>query len=277
MKKTSWAIIIGASKGIGLETAKILAKRGMRLTLISRGKQDLDKAAEICKKVSRDPSIIESYPADAINFDEIKKCLSPSLEKWGAPNYLINVVGYAHPNYIQDLTPDIFKKNMEVNYLGQIIPTLVVLPYMRSAKAGQIAFVSSMAGFLGIMGYASYTPTKFAIVGLAEGLRHELKPWNIKISILYPPDTQTPGFDKENEIKPKECAMISEGASLLSAEKVAMKFIKGLIHKRFRILPGETFWIYHLNRLIPRLVRSFIDSDYRKALKKTGNLPTKNT
>ena len=92
-----------------------------------------------------------------------------------------------------------------------------LLPHFMAARKGHIVNVSSMMGYFGIMGYAAYAPTKFAIVGLTEALRHELKPYNIGMSVLYPPDTDTPGFEKENRTKPGECAMMSSKVKLLSA------------------------------------------------------------
>ena len=85
------------------------------------------------------------------------------------------MVGYAYPQYIQNLQIQDFKKNMEVNYYGQLNPILCILPYFMQRKRGYIANVSSMMGYFGIMGYATYAPTKFAIAGLTEALRHELK------------------------------------------------------------------------------------------------------
>ena len=76
---------------------------------------------------------------------------------------MINVVGYAYPQYVQELTLEDYKKCMEVNYYGQLIPTLILLPYFMAARKGHIANVSSMMGYFGIMGYAAYAPTKFAI------------------------------------------------------------------------------------------------------------------
>ena len=114
---------------------------------------------------------------------------------------------------------------MEVNYYGQLVPILILLPYFMEARRGHIANVSSMMGYFGIIGYAAYAPTKFALVGLTEVLRHELKPYNISCSVLYPPDTDTPGFKKENETKPPECAELSAGVKMLSAHEVAEVFV----------------------------------------------------
>ena len=120
------------------------------------------------------------------------------------------------------------------------------------------------------MGYATYSPTKHAIVGLAETLRHELKPFAVRISVLYPPDTRTPGFQKENQTKPPECAILSEKAELLELEEVAETFIEGVLSNKFQILPGKARLYWRLFRHLPRLVRMLIDSDYARARKKLG-------
>ena len=120
------------------------------------------------------------------------------------------------------------------------------------------------------MGYAAYAPTKFALVGLTEVLRHELKPYNINFSVLYPPDTDTPGFEIENRTKPEECALMSESVKTLSAEKVAEIFVAGLIRKKYAILPGEAGLVWRLNRHFPWLVRWITDRDYRQARRKLG-------
>ena len=138
---------------------------------------------------------------------------------------MFNVVGYAYPQNIQILQLEDFKKNLEVNYYGQLVPILILVPHFIEAKKGHIANVSSIAGYLGVAGYATYAPSKYAIVGLTDVLRHELRSYNITFSILYPPDTETPGFDLENKTKPKEIALFSERAGLMTAEEVAEKFL----------------------------------------------------
>lgn len=86
---------------------------------------------------------------------------------------------------------------MRVNYLGGVYCTKSVVDSMKSRKFGRILFVSSQAGQIGVYGYTAYSATKFAIRGLAEALQMELKPFNIYISVSYPPDTDTPGFKEE--------------------------------------------------------------------------------
>ncbi|MHA1584928.1 MAG: SDR family oxidoreductase [Promethearchaeota archaeon] len=264
-------VIGGGSKGIGLETSKDIVKLGGSLCIIARGKEALKKAANDCEKIiTSNKQFVETIICDTTDMDALKPLLEAFIQTHGTPDYLINVVGYAYPQYVEKLTLEDIKKNTDVNFYGQLVPILILLPYFIKAKKGHIANVSSVCGFLGIMGYTTYAPSKFAIVGLTETLRNELSPYNIKFSILYPPDTKTPGFDKENEIKPKECALISEGAKVLSAAQVAEVFIKGILKNKFNIYPGESKFISTMKRLFPKLVFSIIDGDLKKARKKLG-------
>ena len=190
------------------------------------------------------------------------------INKHGVPYYLVNAIGYACAKYIQDLKLDDFQQNMNINYYGQLIPIMILLPHFMKEEKGHIINFSSMMGYFGIMGYAAYAPTKHALVGLSEVLRNELLPYNIKISVVYPPDTNTPGLIKENETKPQECLMMSEGAKMLEPEEVADVVIEGILKEKFNILPGEAKLIWRLFRHFPKIVRNVIDKDYEKARKK---------
>ena len=76
-------------------------------------------------------------------------------------------------------------------------------------KNGNIANISSVLGYMGVFGYAAYGAAKFAVVGLSECLRQDLLPYNIKVSVIYPPDTDTPQWHEENKIKPGETRALS--------------------------------------------------------------------
>jgi 3-dehydrosphinganine reductase len=266
-------VICGGSKGIGKETAKEIARLGGSLCLVARGEEALRETVEEVKALFVSPDqFIDWIVCDATDYDVLAPLLTDFVEQRGTPDYLINVVGYAYPEYILNLTLDDFKQNMDVNYYGQIVPTQILLPHFIEAGKGHISFVSSMLGFMGIIGYATYAPSKYALVGIAEVLRHEIKPLGIDVSILYPPDTDTPGFEIENQTKPPETAMLSETAKLFTAEDVASAYIGGLLKKKFHIVIGEGRWIWPLSRYFPRLVHLIIDSDLIKARKKMGKL-----
>jgi 3-dehydrosphinganine reductase len=115
---------------------------------------------------------------------------------------------------------------VQINYLGSIYCTQACLPSMQQHGAGRIVFVSSQAGQLGVFGYTSYCSTKFALKGLAESLQMELARENIYITLVFPSDTDTPGFKEENKSKPKETQMINKTSGVLSADQVAKEIIQ---------------------------------------------------
>ncbi|TFG19244.1 MAG: SDR family NAD(P)-dependent oxidoreductase [Promethearchaeota archaeon] len=264
-------IICGGSKGIGKETAKLFAKLGANILIIARNLDALEETKEEClQNAIVEDQEIEIQSCDCTDFDSLHPIIENYISKNGAPDFLINVVGYAHAQYVEKLSITDFKKNFETNYYGQLVPTMIVIPHMMKEKKGQIAFVSSVMGYMGFLGFASYSPSKFALVGLAECLRNELKPYNIPISVLYPSDTDTPGLKIENSTKPHECSVISGNAKLLQPDEVAKFFVKGILKKKFNIMNGEVKLYWWIKRIAPRLVFSFIDADLKKARKEMG-------
>lgn len=105
------------------------------------------------------------------------------------PDFAVFSAGSATPGYFVEQSIDVFRRTMDLNYMAVVVALKTVLPYMMRRKQGHIVLISSAAGVSGWLGYASYAPTKFAVRGLAESLRHELIGCNIDVSIAYPPDT----------------------------------------------------------------------------------------
>ncbi len=263
------ALIVGGSKGIGKAVAGEFAKNGGNVCIIARDKKDLQKAADdISKLCINQRQTVLAISCNAADMKQIGKALADYVKKSGVPDYLLNFVGYAYPEYVRNLDFADFKKNMETNYFGQLAPILALLPYFLKEKKGHIVNCSSVVGFLGMMGYASYSPTKFAICGLTESLRHELKPHGIRCSILYPPDTDTPGFSRENQTKPVEVKIMSQGGGFMTPEQVARKLLHGIARKKFYILPGQSRLLWTIVRHFPRLSHAIMDAELQKAVRK---------
>jgi 3-dehydrosphinganine reductase len=269
--KDKTAVLVGASKGIGKETAKTLVSLGCSVCIIARHPETLESAAaEIRSLIRHQEQFVDTIQCDATDMEQIHPCLTEFVGRRGVPDYLVNLVGRANPRYVQETSLADYRDSIEANYFGQLIPTMVLLPALIEARRGHIAFVSSMLGFMGIMGYAAYTPTKHALVGLAEVLRQELIPYGIQISILFPPDTDTPGFEVENKSKPEETALLSSNVKLMTAQDVAEAFVDGLLRRRYFILPGEAGLVWRVNRLFPWLVRWIADRQFRQARASLG-------
>ena len=94
---------------------------------------------------------------------------------------------------------------------------------------------SSAVAFSGFVGYAQYAPSKFALRGLADCLRNELKAHNIAVTIYFPSSMDTPGFAEENKTKPAECKEIEGSASLITADQAADNLLSGLARGHYAI------------------------------------------
>jgi 3-dehydrosphinganine reductase len=265
------AIVCGGSQGIGRSTAAEIIRQGGSVAVVARGNGALQQAAERLRALAQDPGqFVEVIAGDTTDRDDIGPKLEAFMEGRGVPDYLINAVGYAQPDYASNLALEDYQRQMDFNYFGQLIPTLVVLPHMVAERRGHIAFVSSVLGYLGMIGYASYSPSKFALVGLAEVLRHELRPDGVRVSVFYPADTDTPGLARENVTKPSETQGLSGNVKVAHPDDVARQFVKGILRGKFHILAsGAGLW-WRLQRYAPQLIRVYGDRYLRKARRRAG-------
>ena len=131
--------------------------------------------------------------------------------------------------------------------------------YLAAAK-GRIAFVCSVAGYIGLIGYTAYTPSKFAMTGLAECLRMEGKRDGIKVSILYPGDTRTPLLEYEHQHALPETLEINKGIKVKDPDEVARLFQKGVESGKFEIYCDVESRFYRIFKtLMPNLFYRIID------------------
>lgn len=222
-------IVTGGSEGIGRAIAEAAIGRGATVSLIAR-------RPELLKATAAELGPSASWAAaDVRDRAELGTAVEKLVGRSGPCDVMVANAGYARPGRFWELPDDEFRAEVDVNYLGAVHAVAAVVPSMRERGKGHLCFVSSTAGLLGIYGYSAYAPTKFAIRGLAESLRSELAPERIVVSVVYPPDTDTPGFAKENEAKPAETAAISGAVKAVPAEKVAAAAIKGIERDRFTI------------------------------------------
>lgn len=241
------AIVTGGSSGIGKAVAKLLAQQGANLTLIARDRPKLLQAQQEISTIKLNQSQqINIAIADVADRAFITSVIEEAIANLGAPILLITSAGIAHPGYFSEIPLEMFEQTMAVNYFGSLYSVKAVLPAMIERQQGQMVLISSAAGLIGVYGYSAYCPSKFAIRGLAESLRGELKPKGINLMVVYPPDTDTPQLAAENKIKPLETKKITASAKVLSAEAVAEEILRGVAKNKFAIAPGAELKI--LNR-----------------------------
>jgi len=254
-------IITGGSSGIGKACGKKLASLGANITIVARDKNKLSIAkTEIEKNSQNKTQKIVDIVADVSDRSQIEKAIELSVNKIGDPDILITSAGIAVPGYFQQQSLEIFERSMAINYFGSLYAIKAVLPFMINKKQGNIVLISSGAGAIGIYGYTTYSPTKFALTGLAECLRSELKPFKINVSIVYPPDTDTPQLQAENKTKPAATKMITGTAKLWNAENVAKIIVEGIENNSFTIAPGlEMTLLLKLNSFLKPILNWYFD------------------
>ncbi|MHA1671754.1 MAG: SDR family oxidoreductase [Promethearchaeota archaeon] len=269
--KDKSAIVCGGSQGIGKATAKLFVQLGGNVCIVARTLEKLKATAEEIKSVIiNENQFVEIISCDTSNMDQVESLFNEYIKNFGVPDYLFNIVGISLPDYTEKLTIENFRFHMNTNFFGQLCPIKTLLPHYIARKEGYFINMSSVAGFIGLMGYAAYTSTKFAIVGLSEVLRNEYKPYNINVSMIFPPDTNTPGLREEAKTRPEELNIISERGGLLQPEEVAEKILKGVLKKQLYIFPGSAKFMWRMMRFFPKLVHLVTDGDLKKAQKKMG-------
>jgi 3-dehydrosphinganine reductase len=232
------ALITGGSSGIGLAAARRLIGEGWRVSLLARDMDRLRAAAEQLRALPGAAQAVSVYSADVADARACEISVTAAIAACGTPHLVLACAGVARPGHFESIPLADFQRAMAVNYFGALHTVRAALPSMKAAGAGHDAFISSGAGLIGIFGYSAYAPSKFAVRGLAEVLRAELAPAGIGVSVVYPPDTDTPQLEQENRSKPAETRAITAGGGVLSADAVARAMLEGVSQGRFVIAPG---------------------------------------
>jgi 3-dehydrosphinganine reductase len=247
------ALITGGSSGIGLAIAKNLASRGANIWIMARDCNKLNAACEEISALRKSPQQnIDFVPADVSNLEQVTRALQPMIAA-GVPDLLINSAGITFPGLFDQLDHSIFRDMMEVNYFGTLYVTKALVPGMIQRGSGHIVNVSSLVGLHGLYGYSAYSPSKFALRGLSDALRYELKPLGVRVSIAFPADTQTPQLEFENRYKPPVLKALVEGNSKASSpQSVADRILRAVQKNQYLILPStdSVLW-YAVTVLFP--------------------------
>ena len=256
-------IITGGSSGIGKALVIKLVELGAHVWILAR---DEVKIKNLIEEMGEKSTFIKYYLVDVQKFEDLKTIANDLQQKNMKLHGLINCAGVAHPAEFDDLNMDHYRWMMDVNYFGTVNTVHAFTQYM--SKGSFIVNISSMAGIIGVYGYAAYGPSKFAVRGFTDVIRSELKSKKIHVSIVYPPNTDTPGLTHENKIKPAITKKIEGSANVVTPSKVADEILKGIKNKKYLIIPGlESKLIYHASNFLGPLFYPVMDFMVNRAVK----------
>jgi len=259
------AYITGGSSGIGLACAEMLTARGANVLIMARRQGQLEIAIkQIESKRVSEKQRFSAVQVDVSDKDQIANSLSRAVKEFGTPDILINSAGISFPQKFEDIPFEKYDEIMRVNLYGTWNTISNLLPYLKQSH-GYIINVSSVAGYIGVFGMTAYSAAKFAVIGFSEALRSELKRFDVTVSVLCPPDVDTPMLEKAGKIKPEETKAISATAKIMTAEEVAKVVLDAMGKGAFMILPGSgTRFTYNMKRLFPGLVEFITDRKIAK-------------
>ncbi|XP_048624083.1 3-dehydrosphinganine reductase TSC10B-like [Brassica napus] len=187
--KSRHVFITGGSSGIGLAAAG-----GARVSILARS---LSKLADAKRSIELSAGVeVSTFSADVRDYDAVSKAVNQS----GPIDVLIVNQGVFIGKELEKQSTEEIKFMIDVNLVGSFNVIKAALPSMKGRGPASISLVSSQAGKAGIYGYTAYSASKFGLQGLAQALQQEVISHDIHVSLLFPPDTDTPGFE---EGKPK--------------------------------------------------------------------------
>ena len=244
------AIVTGASSGIGLATATLLAKYNAKVVLAARSE---DKLNEICKDLSQYSEVI-SVKTDVSVESDCQNLVEQTVKRFGQIDILINNAGISMRAMFKDLDLNVIRRLMDVNFRGTVYCTKYALPYILENK-GSIVGVISTAGYKGLPGRTGYSASKFAINGFLDTLRSEHLYDGLHVMIY------APGFTSSNI---RKTALMADGSQqgetpreegkMMTSERVAEIMLNHL-RKRSRraTLTFTSKLLLVLTRLFPTI------------------------
>lgn len=227
-------LVTGGSSGIGRAFVRQVVARGARVSVLALDDSDLAETADELRSLG---AAFTTEGLDVTDPTAVRTAIGRATAALGPSDVLLTCAGIARPGYFQDLDDTVFRRTMEVDYFGTLYPIQAVVPSMIERGRGSVVGISSAAGLVGVFGYSAYGPAKFAVRGLLEVLRAELRPHGIHVGCVCPPDTETPQLAYENQFKPPETFAISGTIKPFTAERVAASIVAGMERGRFLISP----------------------------------------
>ncbi len=176
-------VITGASSGLGEATARLLSAEGANVVLgARRGDRIRSLAAELTAKGGKAIAVT----MDVTHVEQVKALVDAAIKAYGRIDVMINNAGLMPQSPLDRLKIDDWDRMIDVNIKGVLYGIAAALPHMKQQKAGHIINVSSVAGHKVRAGGAVYAATKHAALALSEGLRQEVKPYNIRTTVISP-------------------------------------------------------------------------------------------
>jgi short-subunit dehydrogenase len=248
-------IITGGSRGLGLVMARQLAREDAHLVLLARNPDEL-RNAEL--ELTKAGGTVLTLRCDMRKREQVDHAVQRVVETFGRIDVLINNAGIIQVGPLEHMTSDDFEHAMAVHFYGPLYSTLAVLPHMRMAGSGRIVNIASIGGKIAVPHLAPFSASKFALVGLSDSLRAELRQHHIRVTTVLPGLMRT-GSPPNAQFKGRHKAeyawfALTDALPVLSisAERAAHEIIEACRRGKPRLTIGlHTKAAILLNELFP--------------------------
>lgn len=176
-------VITGASSGLGEATARLLSAQG---ALVVLGARRADRIQALAAALTAGGGKAMALTTDVTRREQVQKLVDAAVKTYGRIDVMINNAGLMPQSPLERLKVDDWDRMIDVNIKGVLYGIAAALPHMKQQKLGHIINVSSVAGHKVRAGGAVYAATKYAVRALSEGLRQEVKPYNIRTTVISP-------------------------------------------------------------------------------------------
>ncbi len=214
--KDKVVLITGASSGIGEDLALFLAPMGARLVLVARRQEKLEEVAESCRAAGSKVLALTADVADQSQMEGVKNAV---IEAFDRIDVVVANAGIGLADFAQRMRLDQHRQTIEVNVIGLANTLIPFVDKMMEQRSGALVGLSSLAGYRGMSGSASYCASKSAAWVFMESIRLDLKSYGIKACTIHPGFIKTPMTDK-NRFKMPFLMDVRE-ASVIIARAIA--------------------------------------------------------
>jgi NAD(P)-dependent dehydrogenase (short-subunit alcohol dehydrogenase family) len=178
------AVVTGGSRGLGLLMARELVAEGARLAILARDPAELDLARRELTAIGGQRVL--ALPCDVSDPDEVQWAIDAAAERFGRLDILINNAGVIQVGPLEHMTLEDFEEALRVHFWGPLYATIAALPHLRRRDSARIVNIASIGGRIAVPHLVPYSASKFALVGLSDGLRTELAKEGIYVTTVCP-------------------------------------------------------------------------------------------